>query len=203
MLEKFQSANSRDFRQRYEGTFGYFTNPVTKSKKLVKLTGVGDTSVSFTDKEGVKYEAVADRDLEFEFIPLERKLFLSGGHLMYVERKPARQWSRGVCDNNTRITNLSTNIPVAVNFDRIQRSMEPVPDLYTQMQKIKNKSAKSVLFNSFLGVHNDTLFLYGQAIGEADLETKTLKIREPLFLQEVLDSVRDTGHIFTVEVING
>src|SRR5690348_12047969 len=101
MLETFQSATSRDFRQRYTGSYGFYTIPLSKKRILVYLSEVGEDTAHFLDENSAKYTAKADQAVEFEFIPVKKKLFSYNDQLYLAQRRPARMWSRGVNPQNT------------------------------------------------------------------------------------------------------
>ena len=125
MFEKFTSKDARDFYQRYQSTYGFFRQ---KGKKtLVQLTQVGyegrQKFVEFTDKEGLSYLLYADsedQDIGFEFLPPKNCYHNTNIGPLLVQRIPARQYTRGICEKNTRITSLSKG-QLPVNFEFLEK----------------------------------------------------------------------------------
>lgn len=119
MFEKFLSQGARDFRQRYEGTYGFFRDDEHK-RMLAQLVRITDTQCIFHDSRGVEYRlnADADGDKGFEFIPPKSGYFNTDIGAMYVQRNAARQFQRGVSGNNTSVYLLSKGslIPREISF---------------------------------------------------------------------------------------
>jgi len=107
MFEKFLSGEQENFRQRYEGTYGYFKHGTKRT--LCILTGISSRQVDFQDKDGIKYNLNVDAegDIGFEFIPPESGWYntLQYGPL-FVKRIPARQFQRGLSSRNTTVSRL-------------------------------------------------------------------------------------------------
>lgn len=103
MFEKFTSADSNDFRQRYLGTYGFFRRE-GRQKLLVKIAAI-DRVVSFVDKDGITYTLNPDtpNDIGFEFIPPKAAWHNTPQGAFLVRRVPARQWLRGISPKNTNI----------------------------------------------------------------------------------------------------
>lgn len=124
MFEKFTSSGASDFRQRYIGTFGFFRDG--DMKVLCRLTNIqaegGTPFVEFKDHKGQEYMLRADSKVEsrgFEFLPPKNVWCnTSLGIPLLVERVPARQYSRGICDRNTSIRDLSSTM-YPVDFETL------------------------------------------------------------------------------------
>jgi hypothetical protein len=107
MFEKFLRANSQDFRQRYENTFGYFRDE-KGHRTLTQLMAVGEDVCIFTDVRGMEYRLNADseRDIGFEFIPPKSGYFNIEGGAILVQRVAAHQFQRGVSSRNMAFNRL-------------------------------------------------------------------------------------------------
>jgi hypothetical protein len=124
MFEKFFSATSADFRQRYEGTFGFYTVDGTrKFLALLEHIDQEEKTVSFSDKKGTKYQVNADiaREIGFEFLPPASAFYNTSDGLFFMERHASRQFKRGVCSANMRaykVTERGFN-PVHIDFSSL------------------------------------------------------------------------------------
>jgi hypothetical protein len=70
MFEKFLSQNLESFKQRYEGTFGFYRNEEGK-RLLVRLDSITARNCVFKDANGVDYRIRPDSEenIGFEFLP--------------------------------------------------------------------------------------------------------------------------------------
>ena len=142
MFEKFTSKDAQDFNQRYRGTFGYFTRRGVKT--LVQINSVGQTGVSFLDKDGLQYLLKPDTEDDstgFEFLPPKCAYHnTTAGIPILVRRIAAKQYSRGICEKNTGITTVdgmsypvdfttlglvyNSNVNVKAAYDRMLDDMD-------------------------------------------------------------------------------
>jgi len=187
-LEEFTSEGARDFRQRYLDVFGYF--PTGNSYVLVKVTEVFDTKTNFVDDRGLVYTAYADKGVMFKFIPIVKKLFFYKKKLCFAHRKPARQYQRGITYNNTIMQSVFGDY-MPVEFDTIQA--------YSNNQE-QDTEKHDVLLNDMLAFYAGSVYLYNLNIGVVMPQSKRVLLTNPLFKQELMDSIRDRGLTYEVEV---
>jgi len=187
-LEEFTSAGARDFRQRYLDVFGYF--PTGDKEVLVKVTEVSDTKTSFVDVRGLAYTAYADKGVMFKFIPVVKKLFFYNKKLCLAHRKPARQYQRGITYNNTTMQTVYGE-GIHVDFDTIQA--------YSNNLEQKTE-LNDILLNEMLAFYAGYVYLYNLNIGVVMPQSKRVLLTNPLFKQELMDSIRDRGLDYEVEV---
>lgn len=204
MKEAFTSKEYRDFNQRYHDSFGYVIRD-DQSKVLVKITSVSEKRVTFIDKAGIEYFGWADKNLEFEFVPVQRKFVLFNKKAALFTRHPARQFTRGISENNTAFytTNSSGNL-VAQNFtDEVVMSfienIGKFPYNTYQEDFLNGKSTFTTLSDKFL-LSKTRAWLLNQEVGEVDLPNRKIKLAVPLIQQELSDALRDTKLPFEVLV---
>jgi hypothetical protein len=131
MFEKFLSADSGDFKQRYLNTYGFFTRKGVRTLvRLNKIATMNDTQkpfVDFIDRDGSTYHVSADIQDEstgFEFIPPKSSWYNTAEGTPYlVRRVPARQYLRGICNRNTAITNIGNN-NIEIDFVSLAKIFE-------------------------------------------------------------------------------
>jgi hypothetical protein len=174
-LEEFTSAGSRDFRQRYLDVYGYF--PTSNGDVLVKVTSVDEHKTVFTDAKGLQYTAYADKGVMFKFIPVIKRLFFFNNDLCLAQRKPARQYQRGICHANTTIVGIVGGY-FDVGFDIINAYGKPVKSV-----------GSNCLLNDITAIYDGTVYLYNTNIGT--VFGKHIVLSQPLFKQEVMDAVRN------------
>lgn len=211
MFEKFFSSNSGDFRQRYQGTYGFFIDE-KKNRFLCTIEEINTDNdkqyVLFRNYLGVPYTLYADVEGEigFEFIPPRSAFHNTERGTYYVKRSAARQFQRGVSSNNTNIFYLSGGSfrQVGVKFD----SLIPI---YTKQitekqawERFQNKANSSVALSPCFAMIVATeredygsLYLYEQKIAEWTKVNDKYNIKllkgYHTFLQEVMDAVNRLG----------
>lgn len=126
MLEKFTRVDAGDFRQRYQGTFGYFRRGA--SRQLVRLDRV-DTEhsrVTFVDAHGINYELFADSDdasIGFDFLPPKMAFHNTPSGTYLLRRVPQRQFSRGLSHRNVSIRSVCGE-EIYINFSSLSDIFE-------------------------------------------------------------------------------
>jgi hypothetical protein len=190
LKEEFTGFGAGDFRRRYNGSWGWYTIPSNKKRLLVLMELVNDDQARFSDQKGNQYVAFADQGVEFEFIPVSKKLFLYNGSMMLQSRIPAHMWSRGVNVQNTRYTNVYTGSSTRPSFDLIVAGLEP--------ESYKEHAGMHLLNNVF-GVVGRHVFVYDKLIGQ--LDTNCISLNDNLFVQELSDLVKKLGLNWSVKSV--
>lgn len=162
MFEKFLSVNAGDFRQRYQGTFGFYSRG--GKKKLVRLSAV-DTErgvVRFTDSGNAEFSlnANASEEVGFEFITPKACWHNTNKGAYMVRRVAQRQYQRGISENNTQIIEGKSMGPCYVDFNTLSAIFEnPIT--------IKEASAKghSFALSDQFYVGEQKVWCFNQALG--------------------------------------
>lgn len=197
MKEEFKSDFWSDFRQRYQGTYGWFEKD-NHEKLLVYLRQVDEDRLSFQDKDGFKFTANADQGNTFTFIPVVRGCFNYGENGVVVTRRlPARMWKRGVCDENTSIFSLDKQRALSVTFPTLEGVFGNKPN--TAFARFKQTLTGNAAIDNVFSVVGDGLYLYENRIGE--YANREFTLTSDLFQQEVNDLVN--RHHFPIIVSVG
>jgi hypothetical protein len=199
MLETFTEAGSRDFRQRYSGSFGYYTVPESRKRILVQMETINETIAGFRDARNALYEARSDTGVEFEFIPVTKTLIIQNGVLAYIRRRPARQWARGVNTANTQLTAVLTGVEMRLTFDAIIAAFaSDPPDYSLNVTALERKEVNAILLSPRFGVEGSVLYLYDMVIGSFMADRREIIVEELMFKQEVEDLVAQLGLRYTI-----
>jgi len=193
MREVFTSAGRQDFRQRYEGTFGWYAND--GKRLLVSVDRVLDGVMHFSDQNKVQYSANADKGVGFEFLPVERGLHNIDSDMVYMYRKVARQYKRGICPDNTVIRSFSTWDYIKIKHDVLEKLFTPVK-VEEYINDWRNGKRVGVAFSQQFGVFKNNVVVYDNVIGKFDDET--FKVN-PLFKQEIQDIMKKYGLPYSVK----
>jgi hypothetical protein len=205
MLDTFTLDNRRDFNQRYRGSYGWYTEKETQRKIFVLMREVGEDRITFVDQAGNPYMANAGADVVFEFLPATKKLFVFGNDLLYIRRRPQRQWARGINIGNTRLCNVKTpDGDIALSFPRMVAAIAPQKHSVLElMAKLSvGEIGVAALSNQF-GVIGTTLYLYDNAIGTINFPARQIVMSEPMFRQEVQDLMEKNFVGYEVVSVNG
>ncbi len=188
MLDSLTSDNWRDFQQRYQGCYGWV---LTNNKEVpVYVSRVTDTAVTFTGLSGEEYFTYANKDVKFKFAPLNRRLVIgASGELYYIARRPARQWSRGVSESNTLISRIrgSRATPAGITPEIMSDILSGTTSKVTKgtVGEINN-----VLLSDLFAISGNILYMFNLSSGT--ITGDVINVSRPLFMQEVVDAVRDS-----------
>lgn len=198
MKDTLTNSNAGDFRQRYQGTYGWFNHNVEKPL-LVQLTDVNASRCIFVDKRGVDYRVNSDTGIPFEFFPLDRRVANYKDTVLYSTRKPERQWHRGACDANTAIVDLNTGKAVPVDFDTIEALYSPPVNFAEFAEEFKAGKRKAAAISDKFVLRGKFVYIFDRPIGLVNGMKVTVN---KLFLQELKDVNHRNKLGLTVEVMN-
>ncbi len=205
MFEKFTSMEADNFRQRYAGTYGFF---VRKDQRFLArldkiFTEEGQQNVEFSDRDSLKYKLKSDTTEEgmgFEFLPPKCAYYnTKDGVPLLVQRIPARQYLRGICDRNTAIQDTAGR-SYPVDFKTLITLFEDkatVKDALTQaVKKASNGSdCAGVAISPQFAVNLGTTALkcFNQTIGTAHLVDNVFQVSlssPDLWTTEIVDAFK-------------
>jgi hypothetical protein len=200
MFEKFQSANVESFRQRYEGTYGFYRDNTNKIRKLCRLDAIGNSRVDFVDKEGITYNIRVDakHDAGFEFLPPKSQWYNTKDGAVWVQRVAARQFSRGITHRNVNASLLQKGLlrPMTVDFTILSEIFEtPI----SASEAIKEFDQKSVAISGQFALDSASgrVLVMNEIIGDFKKDGKkfTFKLNEPsLWKTEITDALNALGY---------
>lgn len=188
ILEKFMATNAGDFRQRYEGTYGWY---IAKDKRvLVSILAVGEGVLQFIDRNSIKYTLNRDstEDIGFSFLAPKMQWHNTKDFgPVLVQRIPQKQYRRGICSNNTRITNKD-GVNLGVNFHTLAAVFENISPVSEASKKLSFALSPQFMVDTDKGVLKCYASRIGQVTKSKDLFVTELSIKH--LSQEVGDSFR-------------
>lgn len=191
MFAFYKSRNVDDFRQRYLHSYGWIHEIATNKKKLVVVLVVEyDYIIVGLVHEGGKKVTinVDDPRYNFTFVPVSRGWYNANADgPLFLCRKPARQWSRGMHANNTTVyshqlfpTKLTRELVASILWDEWR---------YT-------KGVPSAISPQFM-ISTHTVFFYDNPIGKVN-DDLSLSLNDNLVSQELQDIVRRKGYLINI-----
>ncbi len=196
MRDSLTRENARDFRQRYLGTYGFYTT--TNKRLLVKMTEINERKVTFMDAQRNEFFAYADTKVEFEFIPVDRGFYNSQEDAVLLTRVPSRQWSRGISDNNTTVQKMGKGglIPIQLSMDLLNGIFVGSPDMEMCLKQYLEGKRQTVALSKYFALSPDGLYFYEARVGTREGDTLTLQNDQ--VYQEVSDLIRRNSLPFTL-----
>lgn len=185
MLVSFDSSTRRDFAQRFAGVFGWYLTDENK-EILVRIEEVGNNKLTFTDENNLEYTANADRDVKFKFIPVQKRVFMFEGSCFVSQRRPLRQYKRGMCSENTDFLLIPASIRSPVTFPIVKAYLNPQ---YTEtISRYKDDPEYTIgALSPLFSVRVGSVYLYNVLIGKYDTKNKVVMLDDDLFQQELID----------------
>lgn len=199
MFEKFTTENLESFRQRYEGTYGFYRDSA-KTRRLVKLTSIGGTRCEFVDSDGIEFHLNIDRseDIGFEFLPPRSMWYNTDQGAVYTQRMVQRQFQRGITAKNIAAFTLTDIGPSATRVDfpllnRVFNTKEVKPDaLLTRIGE-----GRSVAISpQFALTGNGLVYLTTENVGTYARKEKVFKFKlndATLWKTEISDAIAALG----------
>jgi hypothetical protein len=197
MFEKFLSENIENFRQRYEGTFGFYRADGNK-RLLVKLTAVSVSTCNFTDASGTTYNVDPDHpdDVGFEFLPPKSQWYNTPEGAVFTQRVASRQFQRGVTSKTLEIHLLRDQAlyPMSVNFKNLQPIYESPTTPRDALKKFGPKC--SLAISGQFALDRGLVFLLKEPIGGYERDGSAFKfnlVERDLWKTEISDAIVAMG----------
>lgn len=166
LFEKFTRKDATDFRQRYQGTYGYFHRGGKTLLVRLDKVDVDHNRVVFVDKDGLSYEVAGDADddsIGFDFLPPKMAYHNTPSGTYLLRRIPQRQFSRGLSERNITIRTLS-GAGIGVDFTSLHNIFERkigVKEAYHRACDIvPGMQERSFAISPQFGIHLDMNALY-------------------------------------------
>jgi hypothetical protein len=205
MLDSLTTRNYADFKRRYQGTYGFYIKD-DGSRVLVQVTSVGNITAKFMDVRGIEYSANADRDVMFDFIPINKGLFNGHsfmGSVLFLYRVPARQWQRGISDANTVLQafNKGRWHVQELQFAWLNAMFDPTlaerDKWQVPYENYKNGKIDVVALSKHFAVSTDNVYFYNNSIGTIK-DRRIIELGNPMVMQELSDMISRKGYDFKV-----
>lgn len=195
----FTTSTWQDIDKYYHGTYTKFKE---FGDKLFRITQVTPHKVSGIDQDDVEFDLFLsdEHPYEVDYVLPHRAVFQYRDRAFLMQRVPARQYKRGLCEGNVRIINVDTGEAFPIGF-AVLKSYVTKQQYFTFGEAIKRKGKlKSYALNSrmSLSVPSYALRIDTTKIGFYSVELKKLFVN-PLFIPDVLAQLKNNNE--TMEVV--
>lgn len=206
MIDTPTHANIADFKQRYQGVMGWLhSEKADKGKSAVVVSSVTANKVTFKDSNDNEYYANVDTGVQFEFVPTQRAFYNTADTVFLVQRIPARQWKRGICVDNTDISELINGVligqPTTVNWRKAAFSvMTSTLPGKEALSSFFEGGRSSVALSKYFALSGNSLFFLTLLAGEFNKKTKTITLFKEfqMIRQELGDLINRNNYPFKV-----
>ena len=190
----FNRSNASDIEKYYHGTWVKFTE---FGDKLFKITSVHSTQVEGSTEDGDAFVLYLHDNFPYhvDYILPHKSLFQFKGRALLLERNPQRQYKRGLCDGNTRITDSFSGEQLGLGINYLKAFVSKPQYLTLKAFKSKRNSMTSVALSPRFACHKSGLLhVDNVAIGQVDFDKMHIAVSK-VFKPEITALVGDS---FTV-----
>jgi hypothetical protein len=200
---QFNTETWEDIQRYYRQTYLKFKET---GDTLFYIRDVRPDKVTGTDENGTEFALHLNYDdpYEVDYILPNKSYFQYAKRACMLQRIPAKQYRRGICADNVRITGLSKTgglVAIDVTFDSLKAfvSKQAFPSLSTVlMQKQKPLSVALSPRFAFVPV-GGFLFCDQTCVAQVDAKAKTILILHSIFKPEIENLIEGCK----LEIING
>lgn len=188
----------------YEDISRYYRNTYVKFKEtgdtLFYIRDVRPDMVRGTDEEGTEFELYLNEDnpYEVDYVLPNKSYFQYAKRACMLQRIPAKQYRRGICNENVRISSLTKtggvgNIEVGFESLKAFVSKQAFPSISTVLLQ-KSKPISVALSPRFAFVPDiGYIFCDQTAVALVDRKAKTVKPLKDVFLPELTQLVEGSN----------
>jgi hypothetical protein len=187
-----------DIIRYYRGTFLKFKET---GDKLFYINKVASTCIQGSSEDDLPFELYLSKDypLEVDYILPRKAYFQYDSYACLLHRIPAKQYQRGISPENTKIRVLdSYGKFVAIGLDFTPLKAFVTKQAYTPfLQAIEHKgSAISFALTSRMAyvVRTRNVYIDDLVVGKVNKSTKTILLRFPIFMDEMLSLIKGTNY---------
>lgn len=108
-----------DIHKYYRGTYVKFKN---FGDTLFYIANVTATQITGTDQENNPFVLDLNEEAPFEmdYVLPHRAVFQYNDHAVVLQRRPERQYRRGLCTNNVQVTRVGSTSRMELTFDLLK-----------------------------------------------------------------------------------
>lgn len=191
----FSTANYEDIQRYYRCTYVKFKE---MGERLFYIRDVSHHVVRGTDEDGTEFELYLNHDdpYEVDYVLPHKSYFQLAKRACMLQRVPAKQYRRGLCAENTRLTALGKTgnlVNVDIGFDALKAfvSKQAFPSIKTVLT-MKNKPLSVALSPRFAFVTEPGLIVADQlTVATVDKKQQRVTIHREIFRPEVMNLIKD------------
>jgi hypothetical protein len=195
---EFTSSNYKDIQKYYEGTFVKFTE---FGDKLFYIDQVKSSHIRGRDENQIEFELYLDDNAPYtvNYLLPHKALFQWKDSVCLLQRIPARQYKRGLCPDNTMITNVATSTRVDVSFDSLAAFVsKPQYVSFTEAINTKGKVKALALTSRMSFIKTGYILIDCTKIAVYDYTTRKISMIKPIFAPEIKKHMQEYNEKYEV-----
>jgi hypothetical protein len=195
---EFTSSNWRDIQKYYEGTFVKFTE---FGDRLFYISQVRPDGISGTDDEDTAFEMYLNDAYPYtvNYLLPHKATFQWKDSVYMLQRIPARQYRRGLCSDNTQITNVATGQAIDVNFQSLKAFVsKPHYSSFSSAFNTKVKTKAIALSPRMSYLRTGYILIDNRKVAQYNYDTKKITMMHKIFLPEIMQHMVDHNEHYEV-----
>lgn len=174
-------------KENYNDIVKYYNNNIIKLEvtgdRLWQITGITSYEVTLQDVDGFIVYIDLSEEYKVNFPLPRRAVYQCGGRAWCVMRKPAKQYNRGIHEQNTLLRQLSSNwLPASFNLYTLQQFVDK--PAYQDPNNLPMEF-ESWAISPVFSINHSRIYALDKQIGTVDVDKKKLSLTSSLFIPEL------------------
>lgn len=194
----FVHSNWRDIQKYYENTYVKFSE---FGDKLFYINYVGPDKVAGVDDENTAFELFLSDSAPYtvNYLLPHKAVFQWKDSVYLLQRIPARQYRRGLCSDNTMITNVTTGTRLDIGFNSLKAFVgKPSYSSFSNAFNTKAKTKAVALSSRMSYLRSGYILIDSHKIAQFDYNTKKILMLHKIFLPEIMQHMVDHNEHYEV-----
>lgn len=195
----FTPANRDDIKRYYTGTYVKFKE---HGDMLFQIKDVGYDKVTGILEDGRPFSLYMSDEFPYEvgYVLPHKSYFQYKGDAMLLERIPAKQYYRGLREDNTQVGYIRNGgvVFAGLSFELL-KAFVTKQQFYTLSGAINAKNFKSCVLNSRMMYNRSTKQIYVDFIPVAFVTEGIINMTRPIFREEVEAYILSTGEKWEIK----
>jgi hypothetical protein len=196
----FMSSNWRDIQKYYESTYVKFAE---FGDKLFYIQRVREEMIQGIDDTDTAFELYLSDDHPYavNYLLPHKATFQWKDSVYVLQRIPARQYRRGLCADNTMLTNVATGNNTDISFNALKAFVsKPQYSSFGQAFNSKEKTKAIALTNRMTYLRTGYILFDQKRVASYDHDRKVIKMVHKIFLPEIMQHMVDHNEHYEVLV---
>jgi len=194
----FISSNWRDIDKYYSSTFVKFSE---FGDKLFFITQVSPEMVQGIDEDDTAFQLhLSDKyPYTVNYLLPHKATFQWNDSVYLLQRIPARQYRRGLCADNTMITNVVTGSKLELDFSALKAFVaKPRYSSFTDAFTGKSKRKSVALTSRMTYQRTGFILIDSNKVAQYDYSLKKIIMIRPIFTPEIQQHMLDNNEHYEV-----
>ena len=196
----FMSSNWRDIQKYYECTYVKF---VEFGDKLFYIQRVRENVIEGINEDDTAFQLYLSDEHPYavNYLLPHKAVFQWKDSVYILQRIPARQYRRGLCSDNTMLTNVATGNNTDINFSSLKAFVSKQKYAsFGQAFNSKEKTKAIALTNRMTYLRTGYILFDQKRVASFDFERKVIKMVHKIFLPEIMQHMVDHNEHYEVLV---